>query len=167
MPLIEREYMGSPEPPKRSVSSDSSFGIFYSRVILTAIGIAFAIFVVPKIFSPHSHSPSDGTSRNQSFRVPAKPKLKPKDRLAKISPIDINTASHSDLILLPRVNTKLANGIISGRPYYEVDQLDDVYGIGPKTVAKLRPHVVVNLRSLQRNFPDQQIDVNIIKRNHN
>ena len=48
----------------------------------------------------------------------------------------------------------LASAIIAGRPFFTVNQLDDVYGIGPKTLELLRPHVIVDTESIAQNFPN-------------
>ena len=62
-------------------------------------------------------------------------------------PININTADTSLLRLLPGIGPAYSKRIVSYRDrngsFSEVDQLEDVKGIGPKTMEKLRPNVVV------------------------
>jgi competence ComEA-like helix-hairpin-helix protein len=58
-------------------------------------------------------------------------------------PINLNTASASDLAELPDIGPKLAAAIIAGRPYKTVDEVTNVKGIGPKTLAKIRDKVTV------------------------
>lgn len=58
--------------------------------------------------------------------------------------VNINTASVSQLMLLPRVNEALAQRIVASRPYVRVDDLLRVSGIGPKTLEGLRARVVVD-----------------------
>ncbi len=73
--------------------------------------------------------------------APAAPALDPRRK------ININTASAAELELLPDVGPALARAIVEHRtkhgPFRSVDRLDDVSGIGPKRLEKLRPLVVV------------------------
>lgn len=65
-------------------------------------------------------------------------KLQPGD-----PPINVNTASADELQRLPGVGPVTAQHITSARPFQSVADLDRVKGIGPKTMDKLRPFVVV------------------------
>lgn len=62
--------------------------------------------------------------------------------------IDPNVASRAELMLLPRIGPKLARNIIDHRsespeavPFRRADDLDDVYRIGPATIARMRPYL--------------------------
>jgi competence protein ComEA len=55
--------------------------------------------------------------------------------------IDLNTATLEQLDTLPGVGPKTAQLIVAGRPYSAVDDLLRVKGIGPATLAKIRPLV--------------------------
>ncbi len=61
--------------------------------------------------------------------------------------VNINTADQTTLETLNGVGPALATAIIQYRtehgPFTTVDQLDDVSGIGPATLEKLRPQVTV------------------------
>ncbi len=61
--------------------------------------------------------------------------------------ININTASAAELELLPGVGPVLAGRIVEYRSrvggFRTIEQLDDVKGIGPKSLEKLRPHIRV------------------------
>ncbi|MGM0546750.1 MAG: phospholipase D-like domain-containing protein [Bacteroidota bacterium] len=63
-------------------------------------------------------------------------------------PININTAEESLLELLPGIGPAYAERIIEHREqrgtFSDVDQLEDIRGIGAKTMDKLRPNVVVD-----------------------
>ncbi len=59
-------------------------------------------------------------------------------------PVNINTAPHGQLMLLPGVGEVLADRILDARPFAEVDDLLQVHGIGDTTLDQLRPYVVVD-----------------------
>lgn len=65
-------------------------------------------------------------------------KLQPGD-----PPIDVNTASLEDLQRLPGVGAITARNIAAARPFRTAADLDRVKGIGPKTMDKIRPFIVV------------------------
>lgn len=66
---------------------------------------------------------------------------------AKAAPVDINTATASDLESVPGIGPALARRIVGFREkngaFASVDDLLKVQGIGEKSLAKLRPHVTV------------------------
>lgn len=55
--------------------------------------------------------------------------------------LNVNTASVRELDELPSISTSVADGIVAGRPYTNVAELIRVYGIGPKTLERIRPFV--------------------------
>ena len=73
------------------------------------------------------------------------PPAKAADKAAPTkAPVDLNRATYEELQTLPGVGPKLAERIISRRPFGKVDELEAVPGIGPKTVERLRPLVRVD-----------------------
>lgn len=62
--------------------------------------------------------------------------------------IDLNAASLEDLEMLPGIGPVLAERILTFREeskgFGEIEELQDVEGIGEKTFAKLEPYVFVN-----------------------
>lgn len=68
---------------------------------------------------------------------------KPPSTTSNPSLLDINSASDPELQKLPGIGKVLAGRIIAHRPFNTVEELNDVPGIGRKTMAKLRPIVRV------------------------
>ncbi len=64
--------------------------------------------------------------------------------------VNLNLADAEALTRLPGIGPKKAAMIIAHRdrngPFDSVDDLGDIKGFGPKTIARLAPHVVVRLR---------------------
>jgi competence protein ComEA len=60
--------------------------------------------------------------------------------------VDVNEAEWPELALLPNIGEQLARRIVEYRdihgPYRDLDQLQDVRGIGPKTFDSVRPYLV-------------------------
>ena len=65
------------------------------------------------------------------------------------SRLDINSASEAQLDLLPGVGPQLARRIVEHRqrhgPFDAIERVTDVSGIGPRTLQRMRPHVVVEV----------------------
>ena len=57
--------------------------------------------------------------------------------------INLNTATRGELMSIRGVGEVTANRIIEARPYAQVDDLLKVTGIGPATLAKLKPYLRV------------------------
>jgi competence protein ComEA len=59
--------------------------------------------------------------------------------------IDINSADWPEIALLPGIGETLARRIVASRqelgPYRTIDDLNRVHGIGPKTLARIRPYL--------------------------
>lgn len=62
--------------------------------------------------------------------------------------IDINRATASELVRLPRVGPKIAERILAFRttfgPFRSLEELTSVRGIGPKTLELIRPHAYIS-----------------------
>ena len=60
-------------------------------------------------------------------------------------PVDLNRADRTELMQVPGVGPERADAILAHRaasgPFSKVDDLDAVYGIGVKTLEKVRPFV--------------------------
>lgn len=95
-----------------------------------------------------SHAPPVASLAVATPETP--PRLLPASGVKKVQPgeppINVNSASASELQRLPGIGPVLAQNIIAARalrPFEHIDDLDRVKGIGPKTLEKLRPFVVV------------------------
>ena len=54
--------------------------------------------------------------------------------------LDINSASRDDLLALPLVNEFLADNIIDGRPWDNLEDLIQLQGFGPMKLRRLQPY---------------------------
>jgi competence protein ComEA len=67
---------------------------------------------------------------------------------AEGSQVNLNKASVEQLTELPYVGPKRAAQIVERRqqkPFQSIDELLEIKGIGPKTLEKIRPYVVVSM----------------------
>ncbi len=58
--------------------------------------------------------------------------------------LDLNSASEDELLLVPLMRPEWARTIVERRkqkPWKLLDELDEIHGIGPKTLEKWRPHL--------------------------
>jgi comEA protein len=87
-----------------------------------------------------------GTPEAQALRVRADSIMLIRDQQAK-APIDINTASASELERLDGIGPVLAQRIVEYRrangPFRALEELMDVPGIGPKKLEMVRDHCVI------------------------
>ena len=69
----------------------------------------------------------------------------PGPRPVPVDPVDVNAAGPEELSILPGVGPSLAAAIVADRdargPFASASDLDRVRGVGPATLAGLRPHV--------------------------
>ena len=67
------------------------------------------------------------------------------------NPVNINRASVQDLMQIPGINLRLAQGIVNHRsrqaPFSTVAQLTNVGGIGPATLERIRPYITIGTGS--------------------
>lgn len=123
---------------------------------IAAVGGMVAALLPPRVPEVvHASPPAPALSDNQPPpAADANPPAIPDPGLAPTPPkaalattININTATQAQLELLPGIGPALAMRIIEYRDkhggFKSVQALDEVKGIGPKTLAKLQPLVRV------------------------
>jgi competence protein ComEA len=95
------------------------------------------VFTKQELASPTPPPAAAGAIQTASTAVPAKPAGK----------VNINTATAAQLDQVPGVSLTLANDIVAYRnqhgPFKRLEDLDNVKGIGPATIEKLRPHITL------------------------
>ena len=99
------------------------------------------------------HIPQSGESTAVHNSAPAQRASIPNDRAplaggrASPSLIDLNTATARELELLPSIGPTMAERIIAYRetngPFASIDDVENVPGIGPKTLESIRPMATV------------------------
>ena len=95
-----------------------------------------------------SESPTESTG-DSSFTQAASPENRPLTQGGQASPslIDLNTATAQELETLPGIGPVMAGRIVTHRdtngPFASVDDIQNVPGIGPKTLESIRPLVTV------------------------
>lgn len=75
-------------------------------------------------------------------------RARPTDTALSPSLVDLNTADRMELIQVSGIGPERADAILTHRaaygPFQRVEELDAVRGIGPKTLAKSRPHLMAS-----------------------
>jgi competence protein ComEA len=104
-------------------------------------------FAAPPSSDPEDEATRAPPPRPKSSRKPAKTgKL-----LHLTAPIDVNRADLTELQKLPGIGPKMSQRIVDERslrgPFKAVEDLRRVSGIGPKTLEKLRPYVILEAPS--------------------
>ncbi len=92
------------------------------------------------------HSPSERSLRAQAIHLSEVRILLP--RFVRVGPIDVNTASHEELQALAGIGPAMAQKIVEFRtlhgPFETLDDLQDIRGIGPKTIEGFRDRAVAH-----------------------
>ena len=97
------------------------------------------------LFIATQHTPEEAKPTLPLTVEPASKTGKSKKAAGLTELIDINSAGADELMLLPGIGPKLSQRIVEERakkPFKSVAELRRVYGIGPKTLEKVRPYVV-------------------------
>lgn len=91
--------------------------------------------------------------RTYAPRLSARPTDDPA-AVASPKPVDLNTAGREELLQLPGVGPNLADAILTHRGtvgrFDSVDDLNDVNGVGDKTLAKLRTLLTVTEPTVEK-----------------
>ncbi len=134
---------------------------FTRNEIKVVLFLAFALIAgaaVQRLLSPgrqESRPEFSSTAMDRAFAErsaatpasPAPPAGMPLQRTERTLSVNINTAGREELLRLPGIGPAYADRILRYRrehgPFARVNDLDAVRGIGPKTLARLRPYVRV------------------------
>ena len=106
-----------------------------------ALGIAIVgLVIISAIFGAFVMSRSmstDNPTQNQTVIVA-------EGSVVNVPLTNLNTASSTELKLLPTVGEKKANLIINNRPYYNIADIIDIDGIGIDCYEAIKERVTVN-----------------------
>lgn len=124
----------------KQVSNLSRPGRYAAAVVLAACGLA-SVYWAAKSGSPAAPTQSPATTD------PVASPSTPATSNVRAGTLDLNTATAAELELLPGIGPSLAARIIEYRdkngPFKKLNDLDNVYGIGPKMLEKIQPFVEV------------------------
>ncbi len=138
----------------KQISNLSRPGRYAAAIVLALCGLA-------SVYWAAMSEKSDKSDRSGTSTAPQKLPATT-EQLAATSPpntpttntragiLDLNTATAAELELLPGVGPSLAARIVEYReksgPFQKFEDLDKVYGFGPKMLEKIRPMVEVGER---------------------
>jgi len=74
-----------------------------------------------------------------------------------VRPININTATRTELIQIPNIGEKMADRIVAFRkangPFKRIEEVMNVRGMGEKTFLSIQHHLTVDDRHTKKNNP--------------
>lgn len=115
--------------------------IYVAGAVVVAVALALIVWMLTSKRSAPTPPPAPVAGGNPAQTAPTA------STPSRAGMINLNTATAAQLRTLPDIGPAMADKIIDYRtkngPFRSVDQLDSVSGIGPKTLAKLRPLVYV------------------------
>jgi competence ComEA-like helix-hairpin-helix protein len=126
-------------------------------LLLVIIALAALAFHTVKHFNVGEDAEAIESSRTTllAYSPERLQELPPRKRLLLGIPVSVNNITAEDLRLIPGISTTLASRIVDYRrrhgPFERWSQLDQVHGIGPRTLEKLQPYLRINSKSKIRN----------------
>lgn len=136
MGIYDRDYM------KRRPGDEGSRGDFIPLVgkgrhwkwfiIAGLVLIVVAIAILPRISTRHRRLQTQ--SEQQSTVATA----------AEGFPLDANIATREELMAIPFLREDTADAIMAARPFTSFKDVARAYGIGPKTLERLKPFLFVS-----------------------
>jgi len=74
-----------------------------------------------------------------------------------IRQVNINTATRTELIQIPKIGEKVADQIVEFRkingPYKRIEEIMNIKGIGEKTFLSIKPYITVGIQPANKNKP--------------
>lgn len=140
----------SPVAPDLYAASDADFEASSAEVAdVGALGTPGALSVAgPPEAPPHRADPVEEPRPSQPAAEARPPARHAPARASGPARTRVNSASAADLERLPGIGPALAARVVAHREQHgrfpSADRLADVKGIGPKTVEKMRPWVVID-----------------------
>ena len=114
---------------------------------LAACGIVLCVLALITLARPRADARVQNAPEAAPAQAPPVAGSEQRQRLLSEEPIDVNAATADELQLLPRIGPTLAERIIDEREhggrFDRVESLTRVRGIGPRTLERLRPLVMV------------------------
>jgi competence protein ComEA len=130
MGIYDRDYMKQDPEDKRAIRLSGLHRVWvWLKRILIGAGVLFVLC----LFLPEEDAPESKANRiRQSQPVSVK------------FPLDANTATLEELLQIPFLHSDVAEAIIEARPYNSFTDVDRAYGVGPKTLERLKPYLYVS-----------------------
>jgi len=74
-----------------------------------------------------------------------------------VQQVNINTATRTELIQIPKIGEKMADQIVAFRkingPYKRIEEIMNIKGIGEKTFLSIKPYLTVGAQPANKNKP--------------
>lgn len=131
MGIYDRDYMRPDYVPRRARKIPPlTQGMPYWRIML--VGIVFIVGgIAAAVWFGNSKTPAKSQAQA------------PQTKSKQTGPFEVNSATYEQLRAVPHMTDAMARNLIQLRPFRKWEDLDAVYGIGPKRLEVLRDHLFI------------------------